>query len=295
MDQQSATDGLAVQHIESKLHQTLWRLAEPGSHARVFILLEDGEGWLDDRAKDLPEKISSPSFHWLVRAEGLRLRAEAGSTGYIGSVSEAFLAQLSAGHADAAMLGFAANSDHHLELNNDAEREVVAILGSLHRELDSPRVGFSIVVAAQLRILLITMLRLAGLDSSFEGAGSEARFLQRFRELVEANFRARWTVKHYAEHIGISHDRLHSLCSRRLGRTPKALIAERVAREAALGLERSTMSLEQLSYSLGFRDPAHFSHFFKRVTGISPGAHRRRSIGSNKENQRPSVTFADWP
>jgi AraC-like DNA-binding protein len=295
MDRQSAPAGLIVQPIESRLQQALWRLSEPGSRSRAFVLLEDGDGWLEDGANGRPEKISSPSFHWLVRADGLRFRAEAGSTGYIGSVSETFLAQHSAGYAETAMLGFAVDSDHHLELDRDNERDVVAILTALHRELESPRVGSVIMQAAQVRILLVTMLRLSGMDGSFEGAGSEARFLQRFRELVEANFRARWTVKRYAERIGISHDRLHSLCTRRLGRTPKALIAERVAREAALGLERSTMSLEQLSYSLGFRDPAHFSHFFKRVTGIPPGAHRRRSIGSNRESQRPSVTFADWP
>ncbi len=113
--------------------------------------------------------------------------------------------------------------------------------------------------------------------------------------LLEANFKAQWPVARYATHIGISHDRLHSLCTRKLGRTPKALIAERVAREAALALERSTLSLEQLSFVLGFRDPAHFSHFFKRMTGVAPGAYRRTVRAGTGNRPASPTNFADWP
>ena len=42
-----------------------------------------------------------------------------------------------------------------------------------------------------------------------------------------------------------------------------------------MALERSTLSIEQLSHSLGFRDPAHFSHFHKRMTGLAPGKFRK--------------------
>ena len=288
--------GLSVQRIESSLHPTVWRLAEPGARARALVLLEDGEGRIE-RSDAESLVVTGPSLHWLVRAGGTRFRAEAGSTGYIGSASETFLAQLSADYADASILSFAADRDHHLSQAAFADGlDVPAILVVLHRELQKPQVGSAIVLTAQLRILLVAMLRLSGLDASVEGAGADARFLQTFRTLLEANFRAHWPVGRYAERIGISHDRLHSLCTRKLGRTPKALIAARVAREAALGLERSTLSLEQLSYALGFRDPAHFSHFFKRIMGLSPGAYRRRIIGSARSGQVVAeATFADWP
>lgn len=283
-----------MQQIESSLQQSVWRLAEPGARACAVVLLDDGDGWLEGDGERQP--IAGPSLHWRARAGGLRLRAEAGSTGFAGSIGESFLIQLGTDYADAPILGLVADRDHSLALAEGRERDFSGMLAALHRELQTPRVGSPIMLAALVRILLVSMLRLSGLDVSFEGSGSEARFLQRFRELVEANFRARWPVSRYAEQIGISHDRLHGLCTRRLGRTPKALIAERVAREAALGLERSTLSLEQLSYTLGFRDPAHFSHFFKRVTGMPPGAYRRIAAVSGRENfPSASASFADWP
>lgn len=296
MDRHPGLIGPSLVRIDSKLHPTLWRLGGADPRNRAFILIEDGSGSFEEQNGERLE-VSSPSLHWITRSGHRRFRAEAGTTGYIGTVGEAFLAQMGADYADAVILGFVAERDHHLDLG--AVTEDVGLAGMfevLFRELQSPRVGSHIVLLAQLRILLVTILRIAGLEVSLEGAGSDARFLQRFRTLIEANYRAHWPVTRYAERIGISSDRLHSLCTRRLGRTPRALIAERLAREAAIGLERSTLSLEQLSYALGFRDPTHFSHFFKRMTGLAPGAYRRRTTGSFRET--PSITaesFADWP
>jgi AraC family transcriptional activator of pobA len=48
-----------------------------------------------------------------------------------------------------------------------------------------------------------------------------------------------------------------------------------------------------VAYSLGFREPAYFNRFFKRVTGQSPGAYRRSC-----RSARSAVTaesFAAWP
>ncbi|MBU1174127.1 MAG: AraC family transcriptional regulator [Alphaproteobacteria bacterium] len=296
MDQHPGLIGPSLLRIDSRLHPTLWRLGGGDRRNRAFVLIEDGAGGFEQNEGEW-RQASSPSLHWITHAAGRRFRAEAGTTGYVGTVGEAFLAQMGADYADAAILGFVAEHDHHLDLDGDTEGIIVpGLFATLFMELQGPRIGSHIIVSSHLRILLVTILRLARLDVSLEGSGSEARFLQRFRALIEANFRAHWPVGRYAERIGISPDRLHGLCTRKLGKTPRALIAERVAREAAIGLERSTLSLEQLSYALGFRDPTHFSHFFKRMTGLAPGAFRRLVAAGMRET--PPITaesFADWP
>ena len=289
--------GLVLQRIESSLHDTVWRLADPQTaRARALVVVEDGGGRVEGGTE--PGEIAiGPALLWLTRPAALRFRAEAGSVGYVGWVGEDFLARTTADYAEASILGLVTDRDRHLVLDAPgAAHDVLGALRPLHREMEAPRAGSGIVVAAQFRILLVAMLRLSVVEAPLEGSGSNTRYLQRFRELVEGNFRAHWSVARYADAIGISYDRLHSLCTRELGRTPKALVAERLAREAGLGLERSTLSIEQLSHALGFRDPAHFSHFFKRVTGISPGAFRRRVTGAAKDSQVASATsFADWP
>ena len=58
----------------------------------------------------------------------------------------------------------------------------------------------------------------------------------------------------------------------------------------------STLTIEQLSHSLGFRDPAHFSNFFKRTTGMTPGGYRKMMVSTEAGRASVSPTsFADWP
>jgi AraC-like DNA-binding protein len=282
---------LTLQRIESGLHQTVWRLGSPDAAGHSFVALEDGAAATDDAT------VSGPALLWLGTATGRRLRVEAGATGYVGWVAQDFFARALAEASPVTALGVTGQRtiEVPLPVARPGDIGVLETLDAMLHELRAPRAGSPIVLAAQFRILLVGLLRLTGpAEAALAGTGANARFLQRFRELVETNYRARWPVTRYAETIGISPDRLHSLCTRRLGRTPKALIAERLAREAGLGLERSTLSIEQLSYALGFRDPAHFSHFFKRMTGISPGGFRRRMTGTNRMASSPA-NFADWP
>src|SRR5690606_10386307 len=115
------------------------------------------------------------------------------------------------------------------------------------------------LLSGLLRIMLVAMLRAAaGTDIPHVSIGEKSSLLRRFRQLVEMNFRSHWTVARYAEALGISTDRLHAICTTGIGKSPKALISERLALEAALRLERSSLTVQQLGHALGFNDPAHF-------------------------------------
>ena len=77
------------------------------------------------------------------------------------------------------------------------------------------------LIVSYVRVVLVLLLRLSGaLGYTGQEAGSPSLLLQRFRQLVEAGFRSRNQVSHYARQIGISADRLHALCTRELGRIP---------------------------------------------------------------------------
>ena len=66
--------------------------------------------------------------------------------------------------------------------------------------------------------------------------------------------------------------------------------------EAKLRLERSARNIQEISDSLGFRDPTYFSHFFKRKTGLSPAGYREMArVSSGSENGVLSSGYADWP
>jgi len=41
-------------------------------------------------------------------------------------------------------------------------------------------------------------------------------------------------------------------------------------------LETSGEAIEAIAWSVGYEDPASFRRLFKRLTGLTPGAYRRR-------------------
>jgi transcriptional regulator GlxA family with amidase domain len=46
--------------------------------------------------------------------------------------------------------------------------------------------------------------------------------------------------------------------------------------DAKRRLERTEAALEEISWRVGYEDPAFFRRLFKRITGMSPGAYRKR-------------------
>ncbi|HRK40270.1 MAG TPA: helix-turn-helix domain-containing protein [Burkholderiaceae bacterium] len=92
----------------------------------------------------------------------------------------------------------------------------------------------------------------------------------RFLALVEGHYLSHWTVAQYAQRMGLSAPRLNRLVRAASGRTAQALVHERLTREACRRLLYVAAPATSLALELGFDDPAYFSRFFRRQTGLSP-------------------------
>ncbi|MDF2371246.1 MAG: helix-turn-helix domain-containing protein [Rhizobiaceae bacterium] len=292
------TSGLLVQGIGSSLHRKIWRLGHLNVHTSgALVCLEDGGGLIE--ADGRPHTLEAPTLFWLNRSDGCRLITDAGTTGYLAEMTEDIVTRALGDFPETATLKYMIDHDHHFAFDRNSAngRAISSGFLAMLSELQSPQNGMEMLLVAYLRIVLVSVMRMSGAQQPQHArAGSSRQFLHHFRRLVEDNFLAHWPIARYADQIGISHDRLHAICRRELEMTPKALVAERLAREAGHGLERSTLTIEQLSHSLGFRDPAHFSHFFKRMTGMAPGQFRQIMSHSSPDGPNTSPTnFADWP
>jgi len=60
------------------------------------------------------------------------------------------------------------------------------------------------------------------------------------------------------------------------GFSPIAYVQQLRVEEAKRRLERTDLSIEQISWKVGYEDPAFFRRLFKRITHITPGAYRRK-------------------
>jgi transcriptional regulator GlxA family with amidase domain len=60
------------------------------------------------------------------------------------------------------------------------------------------------------------------------------------------------------------------------GLTPIDYVQRVRIEDAKRRLERTEASVDAISWQVGYEDPAFFRRLFKRLTGLAPGAYRRR-------------------
>ncbi len=97
-----------------------------------------------------------------------------------------------------------------------------------------------------------------------------------FKLLVEKNFITHRTVNNYAEMLHISPKHLSEVVSEIFGRSPLQIIHDILLLEAKVQLGSTDKSISEIAYYLQFDDPPHFTHFFKKRTGLSPQELRRK-------------------
>lgn len=106
---------------------------------------------------------------------------------------------------------------------------------------------------------------------------------RRFLDLVEVHHGDQWPVARYADRLAITQSRLYELCQASAGRSPKAILNERIVQETRRYLAFSDVSAKELAAVLGFEDANYFFRFFKRLTGETPLGYRQRV----RENRKP--------
>ena len=101
----------------------------------------------------------------------------------------------------------------------------------------------------------------------------------RFSRLVDEYYAQHQPLTFYAGRLGIGTAHLNALCREVAGRSALALIHERMLLEAKRNLIYSATTVAVIADKLGFQDPAYFTRFFRRLTGLSPKAFRQEHAG----------------
>lgn len=91
----------------------------------------------------------------------------------------------------------------------------------------------------------------------------------KFKQLIEENFTREKNVSPYAEMLNMNPSCLNELTKRTTGITAGELIRNRVIDETKKLLFSSKMSGKEIAFNLGFDDPAYFSRFFRKYTGLT--------------------------
>jgi AraC family transcriptional activator of pobA len=196
-----------------------------------------------------------------------------GSDGHVLTLASDYVASLARGIEVGVGHGLDLARVLHLPPGGEEAASVAAIFARLSLELQFGALGMATVVAAQIHLLMVSIARLAPPDLTATLPGAE--LWQRFRDAVEAGFRARHAVADISEGLPITRGRLDALCRRHAGRTAQQVIHDRIVLEAQRGLIYTGLTVAEIAYGLGFVDPAYFTRFFAREAGETPGEFRR--------------------
>lgn len=128
-----------------------------------------------------------------------------------------------------------------------------------------------------LKRLIIDITRLARVAYIPEVKEQPEQFdlVRHFNLLVETHFRKEHSVQFYADQLNKSPKTLANIFPKYNQRPPLQIIRHRIILEAKRLLTYTDKTVKEVTYELGFEDPAYFATFFKRVTGQSPVEFRK--------------------
>ena len=93
---------------------------------------------------------------------------------------------------------------------------------------------------------------------------------QEFLLLLEDNFHQQHQIDFYARKLGINKRKLGTIVRHYSGKTSKGLLISRLITESKRLLAYTNCNLKEITYRLGYEDPAYFCRIFKKQTSKTP-------------------------
>lgn len=111
----------------------------------------------------------------------------------------------------------------------------------------------------------------------FEGRNDHGdSAIQAVQDWVATHFQVASPVEEMVRRSGLTERTFKRRFAAATDLSPIAYIQRLRVEEAKRRLERTATSIDEISWQVGYEEPAFFRRLFKRTTGIAPGAYRKR-------------------
>ena len=98
----------------------------------------------------------------------------------------------------------------------------------------------------------------------------QSDYFTEFLRCLELNIKRERKVSFYVSLLEISNKELNKVVKKRTGILTKEFIQSRLLLESKRLLFHSKLTVKEVAYELNFKEPSHFSNFFKKETGNYP-------------------------
>ncbi len=132
------------------------------------------------------------------------------------------------------------------------------------------------ILAYLIKALILQAIRVNGGRNKLTSNSEYENLYKQFLEALEAHFTDKHTLSEYAALLNVNEKRLSRACQAITKTTPGKIIHRRLDYEAKRLLYYTSNNVKEIGYHLGFKDPAHFNKFFKKMNGYNPGTLRKQ-------------------
>lgn len=269
---------LHIEEVQSRSRLYHWEI-EPHVHQGLYQVLWLYRGQAQVQTDEHSETVAGPAAIVTPPSVVHGFRFEPGTDGLVLSFSPRILVEgdfHAVGQAFRTL--FAAPGALRLHEQPVLAARLDALMRQLAEEFAMPGTPDSPVLGWLARAVV---WRLAQAQAQVQPHGSQRShrhqaLFTRFLLLVEEHFLQHWPLSRYASQLGLSVPRLNRIAMAESGRGALEVVHERLTREACRRLTYIATSSANLAAELGFEDPAYFSRFFKRRTGLTPGRWREQ-------------------
>lgn len=157
--------------------------------------------------------------------------------------------------------------------------EMTSLLLKINYELQEMKTGRETAVKMYLFLMLLTAKRSyerQELTIAPPNLDSNSYLVTRFYKLVGEHFLSLRQVADYASLLHVTPNHLNRVVKNVSNKTASEAISDMLAQEAKVLLRSTNLSAAEIAYQLNFSEPASFSHFFKKITGLTPLAYRQQ-------------------
>lgn len=273
-------DYLALTVLQESLPKHNWEI-HPHRHDQLHQLLILEAGSVLTQIRDRHHEEQAGCILSIPAREVHGFNHQPSVKGYLFTITEAFLKGLFA-ESERQVFPFLLTEPLILEPTDTSDYQAIRYaVAQLVQEYQQPRMGQSAMIGTYLKLVFILLGRLAKPlivpsltnDKNYD---SKVTSYERFLSLLEQHYIKHWSVGQYAGLLGLTENRLNRLCQRYTGQNALQIVHGRLITEAKRKLIYTGLSISEVAYDLGFKDPAYFSRFFTKQCGEAPGAFKKR-------------------
>ncbi|MGS2741816.1 helix-turn-helix domain-containing protein [Sinomicrobium sp. M5D2P17] len=204
-------------------------------------------------------------------------RLEEQSTGFFCVFKESFFTEkLRNGIHDLPM--FAPGRKPVYDLNQRQEKEVADLFEKMLSEAGSDYRFKYDLLRNYVSELIHFAMKIEPSEQLYHHPDTNARITSVFTGLLERQFPIESpeqylkmrSARDFAGKLGLHVNHLNRAVRLTTGKTTTKHITERMVAEATALLKHTNWNISEISYSLGFAQPSHFTYFFKKHTKVTP-------------------------